>query len=197
MRSTLQSLDALAPLGYRVGTHIRFATPLFTRCTMAQSWQDDYARHGYAMRDPMVFWGISNAGAIRWSEIALPDPFGILRKAAEHGLKYGMTASCGKITSRTLVGAARDDREFANDEMVEILRIAETLHEISQPPRDLTPTMIEALRVVGHGERPADAAARLGISEDALAERLSAAREHLGATTMADALRKAREHKLI
>lgn len=197
MNRTLQSLDALAPLGYTVGTHIRFATPLFTRSTMPQAWQDIYAANAYALRDPMVFWGISKSGGVRWSEITLPDPFGVMQKAAEFGLRYGATVSCGKITSRTLVGVARDDREYTDDEIAAVLAIAKTLHELAEPPRELTPAMVEALRLVGAGARPADAAARIGVSEEAFAARLDRAKEKLGATTMAEALRMAREHKLI
>lgn len=193
----LQRLDELAPLGYTIGTHIRFAKPLFTKSTMPAAWQKTYADNAYALRDPMVFWGISKAGAIRWSAITLPDPFGVIGKAAEHGLRFGATASCGLITSRTLVGVARADREFDDEEIAETLRIAEALHEIATPPPDLTPAMLEALRLVGAGARPAEAAATLGISETAFDDRLSGAQRTMGAATLAEALRMAREHKLL
>lgn len=193
----LQRLEEIAPLGYAVGTHIRFAKPLFIRSTLPASWQRAYADNAYALRDPMIFWGISKAGSIRWSEITLPDPFGVMTKAAEHGLKYGATVSCGKITSRTLVGVARDDREFHDDEIAEVMRIAGVLHDIAEPPRDLTPAMLEALRLVGDGARPVEAAAALGINEAAFSARLSGAQEKLGATTLAEALRLARQQKLL
>lgn len=197
MNRSLERLNEIAPLGYFIGAHIRFAAPLFTRSTMPQAWQDAYAAGGFAMRDPMVFWGIGTAGAIRWSEIKLPDPFGVMRKAAEYGLNYGVMLSVGKITSRTLVGVARGDREFTDDEIAEVAQIAEAIHEFADPPMELTPAMIEALRLLGAGARPDEAAARLGISQDALEARLASAQEKLGAGTRAEALRKAREFKLI
>lgn len=193
----MQRLAEIAPLGYAVGTHIRFGTPLFTRSTMPESWQKSYDDNAYALRDPMVFWGISKAGVIRWSEITLLDPFGVITKAAEHGLKYGATASCGKITSRTLVGVARADREFDDDEIAEVLRITSAIHEISEPPRDLTPAMLDALRLVGNGARPKDAAASLGLAEDVFSARLAAAQEQLGVTTLGEALKVARQQKLL
>ncbi|WP_235962651.1 helix-turn-helix transcriptional regulator [Jannaschia marina] len=193
----LQRLEEMAPAGYTAGVHIRFASPLYMRSTYPQAWQDLYVDNNYALRDPLVFWGISKTGYIRWSEINLPDPFGVMAKAAEHGLTFGAVASCGKITSRTIVGIARADREFTEDEMAEAADIAQALHEVTEPPDDLTPAMIEALRLVGEGFRHAAAAGKLGISESAFKARLSAARDRLGAKTTAEALRMAREFRLI
>ncbi|MGB3406259.1 MAG: autoinducer binding domain-containing protein [Jannaschia sp.] len=193
----LQRLDEIAPTGYTVGVHIRFASPLYLKSTYPQDWQDIYAANAYSLRDPLVFWGISKTGKIRWSEIALPDPFGVMRKAAEHDLTYGVVVSCGKITSRTIVGAARSDREFTDTEIDDIEEIALGLHDVTEPPDDLTPAMIEALRLVGDGYRHTAAAAELGISESALKARLSSARDRLGAKTTAEALRMAREYRLL
>ncbi|CTQ50119.1 autoinducer binding domain-containing protein [Jannaschia donghaensis] len=193
----LQNLEALAPGGYSAGVHIRFASPLYMRSTYPVAWQELYAANNYALRDPLVFWGISKTGVIRWSEINLPDPFGVMAKAADHGLTYGAVASCGKITSRTIVGMSRDDREYNDAEMQELSAIADALHEVTEPPTDLTPAMVEALRLVGRGFRHTAAAAELGISESAFKARLSATRERLGAKTTAEALRMAREFRLI
>lgn len=193
----LQRLDELAPAGYTVGVHIRFASPLYLKSTYPQDWQDVYAANNYSLRDPLVFWGISKAGKTRWSDISLPDPFGVMDKAAQYGLIYGVVVSCGKITSRTIVGAARSDREFTDTELDDIEEIARGLHEVAEPPEDLTPAMIEALRLVGDGFRHTAAAAELGISESALKARLSSARERLGAKTTAEALRMAREYRLL
>ncbi|WP_281825819.1 autoinducer binding domain-containing protein [Jannaschia rubra] len=193
----LQRLERLAPMGYTAGVHIRFASPLYLRSTYPQAWQDIYAANSYSLRDPLVFWGISQSGSIRWSEINLPDPFGVLDVAADHGLKFGVVSSCGKITSRTIVGVSRSDREFTDPEIDEVAALAEALHEIAEPPGELTPAMIEALRLVGDGFRHTAAAAEIGISESALKARLSSARERLGARTTAEALRMAREYRLI
>ncbi|WP_371153143.1 autoinducer binding domain-containing protein [Jannaschia sp. 2305UL9-9] len=193
----LQRLDEIAPAGYTVGVHIRFASPLYLKSTYPQAWQDIYAANAYSLRDPLVFWGISKSGKIRWSEITLPDPFGIMKKAGQHGLTYGAVVACGKITSRTIVGAARSDREFTDTELSDIEEVALGLHDVTEPPEDLTPAMIEALRLVGDGYRHTAAAAELGISESALKARLSSARHKLGARTTAEALRMAREYRLL
>ncbi|MEL7182315.1 MAG: autoinducer binding domain-containing protein [Pseudomonadota bacterium] len=193
----LQRLDDLAPSGYTAGVHIRFASPLYLKSTYPQAWQDLYASNAYSLRDPLVFWGISKSGRIRWSEINLPDPFGVMRQAAEHGLTHGAVVSCGKITSRTIVGVARSDREFTDAEIARVEEATQGLHDVAEPPEELTPAMIEALRLVGDGYRHKAAAAELGISESALKARLSSARVRLGARTTAEALRMAREYRLL
>jgi LuxR family transcriptional regulator len=197
MVSCLAELEALALLGYTAGLHIRFASPLYFKSTYPQAWQETYSHNNFALRDPLVFWGISQTGATRWSRIALPDPFGVLAQAHAHGLSYGVIASTGKITSRTIVGAARADREFVDDEIAEIERLAIALHDVAEPPEDLDPAMVDALRLIGDGVRHSTAASQLGITESALDARLEEAQERLGAQTTAEALRMAREYRLI
>ena len=197
MNRHLQRLQEIAPLGYSVGVHIRFAKPLYAISTMPRQWQDAYATNGYALRDPTIFWGIGMSGSTRWSEITLPDPFGVMQKAAECGLTFGATVSCGKITSRTLVGVAASDREFTDAEIAEVSEITEALHAIGGPPADLTSAMVEALRVLEVCADPRAAAARIGVTEDAFAACLTSARQKLGVPTIEDALRVARNFRLI
>ena len=81
-----RKLGACAPGGYFAGLHVRFAAPLISVTTYDPSWVNHYTSHAYAMRDPMVAWGLSTEGRIRWSEITLPDPFNIWGEAADFGL---------------------------------------------------------------------------------------------------------------
>lgn len=197
MVSYLHELEDLAPFGYTVGLHIRFASPLYMRSTYPAAWQKIYTENNYALRDPLVFWGISATGTIRWSEISLPDPFHVMDKAREHGLNYGAVSATGRITSRTIVGISNTDREFYDEELERVERLAVKLHEVAEPPDDLTPAMVEALKLFGNGFRHTAAAGELGISESALKARLASARERLGANTTAEALRMAREYRLL
>lgn len=193
----LNELSHFAPEGYFVGLHIRFASPLLLFQTYNQAWIDHYTNNAYAMRDPMVAWGFSRKGASRWSEITLPDPFGILREAASFGLKYGCVFSCGEMSSRTIAGTARADREYTDDEMAQISTIVTQLHQRTEPPTALTQAQIEALRLIAAGDRQAAAAAKLGISESALKARLNSARERLLARTTTEAIQRARDFRLI
>ena len=136
-------------------------------------------------------------GHTRWSAIRLPDPFNILGQARSYGLVYGAVVSFGPISSRSIVGTAHNAREFTDDEIAETVQIVKNLHLAAEPPTELTPAQIEALRLLADGDRHAAAAGKLGISESAFKARLQSARVRLGARTTAQALKKAREYQLI
>lgn len=193
----MEDLSRLAPMGYTVGLHIRFATPLLYRSSYPTAWVDHYNSHSYYLRDPLVFWGVGVEGTTRWSAIPLPDPFGVLKKAAVHGLNYGAVSSYGPITSRSIVGISRRDREFTDDELSSLREITVRLHIEAKPPSELTKAQIEALQCIANGDRHSAAAARLGITESAFKARLQSARIRLEARTTSEAIRKAREYRLL
>lgn len=193
----LMDLGDLAPAGYFVALHIRFAAPLLMFQTYDPCWADHYTKNAYALRDPMIAWGISRTGATRWSAIDLPDPFGIMAEAALYGLRYGVCVSCGPMSSRTIAGIARGDREFTDEEIADATGHILRLHHESQPPDHLTAAEIAALNVIASGDRYAAGAARLGISESALKARLTSARQKLFARTTAEAIQRAKDYRLI
>ena len=167
------------------------------RLPAMESWTKFYDENAYALRDPLVFWGLGVKGSTRWSAIKLPDPFNILGQAKCYGLAYGAVISCGPITSRSIVGMAHNEREFTDEEISEAVKIVHNLHYAAEPPTELTPAQVEALRLLADGDRHAAAAAKLGISESAFKARLQSARVRLGARTTAQALKKAREYQLL
>ena len=191
------ALAAVAPEGYSAGLHIRFTAPLVYRTTYTESWTTHYKENVFALRDPAVFWGLGTKGQTRWSEIRLPDPFNIFGQAKAYGLRFGVVISHGPITSRSIVGLARADREFTDREIDEAAKIVFALHDAAEPPTELTYAQSEALRLLSEGDRHAAAASKLGISESALKARLKSARIRLGARTTAEAVRKAREYHFI
>ncbi|TCO71520.1 autoinducer binding domain-containing protein [Rhodovulum euryhalinum] len=193
----LRALDALAPKGYNIGLHIRFTSPLMTFQTYDPAWLAYYTEHGYVLRDPMVAWGFSTTGATRWSNQNIPDPFGILEDARRFGLRFGVTISWGPITSRTIASVARADREFTDAEIDRIEAIVRRLHDMTEPPQELTKAQIEALKCIADGDRHAAAASKLGISESALKARLASARERLMARTTAEAIQRAKDYRLL
>jgi LuxR family transcriptional regulator len=193
----LDRLNKLAPMGYTVGLHIRFATPLVYKSSYPPAWVDHYNSHSYYLRDPLVFWGVGVEGTTRWSSVPLPDPFGVMKKAASHGLKYGAVSSYGPITSRSIVGIGRSDREFNEEELERLKELTIQLHIEAKPPSELTKAQIEALQCLANGDRHAEAAEKLGISESAFKARLLSARVRLEARTTSEAIRKAREYRLL
>jgi LuxR family transcriptional regulator len=193
----LHHLSLNAPAGYFVGLHIRFTAPLFTFQTYDQAWIDHYTENGFVLRDPMTAWGFSTTGNIRWSDPSLPDPFGLFKEAAGYGLTYGVTVACGPIRSRTIASFARSDREFHDAEIAAITAIVHRLHDMTEPPEELTKAQVEALRCIAGGDRFAAAAVRLGISESALKARITSARIRLMARTTAEAIQRAKDFRLI
>lgn len=191
------ALRALAPAGHYVGLHIRNSTPLISLIGYPQAWMIRYMENGYTMRDPVVAWGFSQSGVSRWSDVNIPDPFGILEEAKEFGITFGAVVSIGLMQSRTIAGAARSDREFTDDELVEVADIVQRLHDLSTPPKKLTRMQIEALKLIATGQRYAEAAASLGISESALKARLTTVRENLAARTTAEAIQRAKDYGLM
>ncbi|MBB1491080.1 MULTISPECIES: autoinducer binding domain-containing protein [unclassified Paracoccus (in: a-proteobacteria)] len=195
--ATLSRLKKLAPVGYYIGLHIRFAAPIMRFQTYPEGWSERYTANAYALRDPTIAWGFSTTGAVRWSAMPIPDPFGILADAASHGLHYGLTMSSGPIKSRTIASFAHDTREFKDDEIETISALVRRLHEITEPPESLTKAQQEALRCIAEGDRHAAAAAKLGITESAFKARLISARERLMARTTAEALQRAKDYRLL
>lgn len=193
----LDELGNIAPMGYSVGLHIRFASPMVYRSTYPAEWVEIYNSHSYYLRDPLVFWGVGIVGTTRWSAIPLPDPFSVMKKAANYGLKYGAASSYGPITSRSVVGIARSDREFTEAELEALKELTIRLHIAAKPPSELTKAQIEALQCLANGDRHAAAAERLGISESALKARLVSARIRLEARTTSEAIKKAREFRIL
>jgi len=193
----VEKLDLLSPAGYYVGLHIRFAAPLITYRTYDPAWTDHYTQNAYALRDPLIAWGFSQNGATRWSAVDIPDPFEIMDQARSFGLAYGVSVSYGPVTSRTITGFARPDREFTDSEIEELSEIVKELHHLTEPPDNLTKAEIEALNIIASGERYANGAAELGISESALKARLTSARRKLFARTSAEAIQRAKDYRLL
>lgn len=197
IENLLADLAVMAPGGYYIGVHIRVAAPLMTFNTYPQPWIDHYTQQAFALRDPTTAWGFSQTGFTRWSEMGIPDPFGIMQQASDHGLHYGATFSVGEISSRTIGSIARADRELETVEMADALEIINHVHKLTEPSTSLTQAQIDALRCIAAGDRHAAAAAKLGISESALKARLLSARRRLMARTAAEAIQRAKDFRLL
>lgn len=193
----LHHLRSYAPAGYFVGLHIRFTSPLMILQTYDEAWVNHYSENAFVVRDPTTIWALGNTGVIRWGDPALPDPYGVFDAARRFGMAYGITCSCGSARSRSIASFSRNDRDYTDAEMESVLMIVDRLHEMTRPADDLTPAQIEALRRIASGDRHAEAAGKLGISESALKARLGGARQRLNARTNAEAIQRAKDYRLI
>ncbi|MCE6950435.1 autoinducer binding domain-containing protein [Cereibacter sphaeroides] len=193
----ISQMKRLAPAGYFIGLHIRFASPLIVLQSYREDWIEYYTEHGFVLHDPAIIWAIGETGIRRWSDLGLPDPKGIFSAAREFGLKFGCTVSWGPARSRSIGNFARTDREFTDGEMSDLFASFQRLHDLTLPTEELTQPQIEALRCIANGDRHVAAAAKLGISESALKARIASARARLGARTTAEAIQRAKDYRLI
>ncbi|MCX8509238.1 MAG: LuxR family transcriptional regulator [Rhodobacteraceae bacterium] len=192
--------EELAPVGYYVALRVGFAFPLAEHNALPPGWIDYYTRNSFMVYDPVMQWVYRNYGVIRWSEITLPDPRGVLAEASRHGLKYGVAISFddpGPKGQRSFGSFARNDREFTDDEIAVLKGKLEWLHVAMAPPTNLTKAELEALRMIKDGLLVKEIANSLGISEGAVKQRLRNAKSKLGAKTGRQAVSAATGYGLI
>ena len=112
-------LHELADMGFAVALDIHWNGPLYSHNEYPEVWARLYFDKNFFVLDPLFYWTVVKSGQIRWSEVKLPDPRGVLKKAAEHGLRYGCTFSQKESDRRHLLSLARSDRELTDEEMAE------------------------------------------------------------------------------
>jgi LuxR family transcriptional regulator len=190
----------LAGAGYYIALRVGFILPLAERNTMPQAWIDRYTRLGYLVHDPVIRWVYGNTGVIRWSAIDLPDPRGILREAAEYGMRFGLAVCCPPVQEngqRSFATFARSDREFTDAESRELQARVAAMHQAATPPANLTRGEIEALSMMRDGLLLKEIAGRLGVTEGAIKQRVRSAKEKLNAKTAPQAVSCAAGYGLI
>ncbi|TQS73501.1 LuxR family transcriptional regulator [Rhodobacteraceae bacterium] len=197
IRLLIAELNDIAPGGYHLGLHVRQAMPMVCRSTYPDHWLKVYNAQSYLLCDPVVIWSLQQTGVIRWRDVGQPDPLNVMGHAWTHGLRYGAVASCGPVSSRSIIGISRPDREFYDTELDRLGEVAQALHQACVPAETLTNAQCDALRLIANGDRYAAAAPSLGITESALKARLKSARVRLQARTTSEAIRKAREFRLL
>lgn len=141
---TLGKLHRLAPAGYALGFHLEYTTPKFVFQTYPKAWLDYYSSNGLIMIDPMVAWAFENTGTQRWSD--LDDSSGVLKMAADHGMKYGVVIVTASDDSRSIGGFARLDREFTDAEIAELQADVIAIHDDTADTAKLDATTVEHLK---------------------------------------------------
>ena len=148
------------------------------------------------MRDPVTTWALTLGGTIRWSSRLLPDPFGVFRHAAQHGLKFGASVATGPISSLTLCSLARGDRELTDAEIGVAKAVVTGLHAMSELPRSLTDDQRATLACLDGSDGPRRVARHFGEGPDDAGTRIRALCETLLARSPDEAIGRARANKL-
>jgi LuxR family transcriptional regulator len=191
---------AIAPAGHYLALRLGFAFPMEERNELPPAWVTQYTRNGLMLADPVMKWVYQHRGAVRWSEIGLPDPLGVLDAAAAYGLRFGAAVACSDHDlrgQRSFGSFARSDREFTDSELDQLVEAVEHLHVAKAPPTNLTAAELEALRMVRDGLLMKEIAALLGVSEGAVQQRLKNAKLKLKASTSSQAVSMATGFGLI
>ena len=142
----LRRLHGRSPAGFAIGLHIQYTTPRYFFQSYSKDWLDAYSAKGFVMYDPIVHWGFSNEGFVRWSDLASQDPLGVLKEAAKYGMPYGMAASVVRNSSRSIAGFSRGDREMTDLEMTSIYKDLRALHDETIGMIALSPEIHSTLR---------------------------------------------------
>lgn len=193
----LARIAGIAPAGYFLALRIRGSSPLMAFKTYPQAWVDRYMENGYLLRDPITTWSMTIGGTIRWSSPFLPDPFRVLRQAADHGLTYGASVAHGPLGALSICSAGRADRELTDAEIALLRQIVVGLHDRTALPTALTAEEKAILQAMAQGTGPEDAAAQLGLTKAASRARFKQVCTALFAQSPTEAVQRARDYRLL
>ena len=142
--SILGEFKKRAQSGYAMGLHINFTTPAYFFQSYPRAWLEYYSHAGLLVNDPTVSWCFENTGVCRWSD--MDDPAGILKKAADYGMKYGIVYATTEGGSHSMSGFARPDREYNDDEIAELVARFDALHQATRDQASLPPAIVNQLK---------------------------------------------------
>ncbi|MCF2872201.1 autoinducer binding domain-containing protein [Octadecabacter sp. G9-8] len=146
VKDLLKTVENLSPSGFAIAFHIRLTSPDFLFQTYPKNWIDIYSEKGYVMVDPIVRWGFTEIGAIRWSQLGDLDDQGILEQSLTYGMAYGVAIATETQGSRSVAGFARNDREYSDAEIAALTQHVQDLHEHTASKTGMS----EALRTQLH-----------------------------------------------
>lgn len=194
--------EKIAPAGFYVALRVGYSFPEEELNRLDPDWIKLYTHHGLVMLDPAMRWVYNNTGSMRWSEMNIPDPAGVVAMARDAGLTWGATlAFCRPQDAgrRSYAMLFRRDRDFEDAELQIGYDVLRSLHvnACETATRSLSDAEIEAIRLRAEGKLFKQIAAELSISESAVKARLMSARRKLGAKNAVELLSLATARRLI
>lgn len=191
----LEDVREIATSGFVLAINVRWLGPEFLHSEFPTKWRTIYEDKNYFMFDPIYYWTVINTGEIRWSEVGLPDPHGIGKKAAAHGLVYGATICVKRQDHKSFLSAARPDREITAPEMDTLRGYLEKWLDVVTERPILTTGELDTLKLLRDGLDQTEVAKALSVSTSAVKKRLKSVRTKFQANTVAEALSIAVEKK--
>lgn len=144
--SWLQLIHARATAGYALALHFGVHAPRYLFQTYPAEWTAIYADEGLMLLDPAAAWGLARTGRVTWADLAGADHAGVLARAAEHGLRHGLSVAVLRGGSRSVAGFARGDRPFTREEEEEVEAAVTALHDATLSGARLSAGQREVLR---------------------------------------------------
>lgn len=181
-------LREIATQGFVVAINLSWAGPEALHSEFPQEWRERYEDKSYFYFDPVFHWAAIKTGYRRWSEVGFPDPRGVMKQAANYGLKYGLVISERGARYRSFMSLGREDRELTGLEIDEVCKMfSRWLSEIADRP-ELSLGELQVLKCLALGFGQAKVASELGISEGTVKKRAQSAMKKFGAETRAQAV---------
>ena len=185
----LRLLAQIAPHGHIVLLGVSAGTPRLRALHLAEPFRDEYLQNSYALRDPVVSWGLSRTGRARWPDGQIDESAAMIAAARQAGFDHGLGLAVGPTQCRSILnlmwtGSMASEPDLRRVETV--LREAHGAIACENPV--LTRAQREALACLSRGMRLARAAHHLGISESAMKARIGSARRRLGARNATEAV---------
>jgi LuxR family transcriptional regulator len=190
LRAMRDQIDEISPAGFYVALRVGFSFPEEELNALPDNWVEFYTTHGLVVHDPAMKWVYANTGAVKMSDIPLPDPQQVRERAAVFGLPHGAVISVLTPNDRGRRSYGlffRADRDFETGDLNRLREIVGKLHVGPESEIPLTAAEVEALKLQATGLRLKQIAAELGISESAVKARLNNAKRKLGAKTQSQA----------
>ena len=144
----LGRLTALCDSGFALAVHIRYTRPTLLYQTYSQEWADHYSENGYMLSDPVVHWGLTHTGRVEWNTLTDQDPAGVIAAAVSFGLTNGWTYAVGPASTRTIAGLPKSGVPFSAAEVAEIIRIVDSIHELTEGFDNFPAALQNALRTL-------------------------------------------------
>lgn len=153
VRNILRDLNDYTGWRFAVGVRIRFANPTLLFQTYPQEWIDYYNDKALIFTDPTIRWGLTHTGVCDWDELRADDEAGMMKQAAEHGLRFGIVVSVGDVASRTLGFFCHADRPLTAEEIAFAADRVQQMHDATEGLGEVSDDKLNDLRAIGAGLR--------------------------------------------
>lgn len=146
----LKQLSGLCDRGFALAVHIRLIRPTLLFQTYSVAWSEHYSLKGYMLTDPTVRWGLEHTGSASWHDLQDQDQAGVFADAKDFGLEHGITYATGPAASRTIASGATAGVAFSDQQVAEIGRTVDAIHNATDGFDQFPAALQQALRNLGH-----------------------------------------------